>query len=234
MDSEPQDGASCCSKETPGDGQEGTPAGTKVLGTGASESSGVALDRPTMALRLGLIALVALAALALGLYEAPNMRTFSPVKRLFEGTPDFLATLPDDFPVLEGDVALASDPILINGNEVTSVRLASERDPSSLVMEYARLLKPLGYTCAPGSGFDDRPGKGLVRFAGPGQAMLGFRDPLGHPMGIVAFENSQTGGSDYFITREHTLDWGDTPDGKASGEDPPNLYLPPDATREYS
>ncbi|MHC4601182.1 MAG: hypothetical protein ACYS47_19485, partial [Planctomycetota bacterium] len=192
MASEPQDGSSCRAKDDPGNEGPGTPGGEGNPVEANPEGSGIPVDRPAAALRIGLIALVALAALALSLHEARTIPSL-PFPRIFSRTPDFLEALPETFPVLEDDVALAAEPVFINGREVTSVRLASPLDPVSLTAEYARRLKPLGYACVPGGAAPGRSGAEFVRFKGTGQAMLGFRDPEGFPMGIVAFENAKTG-----------------------------------------
>ncbi|MHC5038430.1 MAG: hypothetical protein ACYTHM_14050 [Planctomycetota bacterium] len=198
------------------------------------EGSGVQVDGPKAALRIGLIALLVLGAGAFGLHQSRFLPKLPGLSSLLSPRRIVRPDLPEGFPVPPEDVPLASDPILINGRKLASARFASARSPETLVAEYAQRLRPLGYTCLPGSG-KGKAGKGrFVRFAGKEQVMLGFRDPKGRFMGILAFANAATGGSDYFILRDLEPE-GDTVSeaGEIEGREPPGVIRPPLSTREY-
>jgi len=63
--------------------------------------------------------------------------------------------------------------------------------------------------------------------------MLGFKAPDGGFVGILAFANAETGGSDFFVVREGPGKPGEGEETEAPGNDPPGVAPPPASVREF-
>jgi len=127
-----------------------------------------------------------------------------------------------------------TESVVINGLEAASVRFASSRSPGAVVADYAALLEEEGYAVLPPVGHGHHEKGGFVGFASEDQAMLGFRDPEGRFMGVVAFANPVTGGSDYFVTRDgNEPEIGRRPGNDVPGKVPGDIEPPTASVREY-
>lgn len=195
------------------------------------QSSGAPLDGLTAAFRILLIALLVAGGAAFGMWQGKQLPGMSVLTDVFRGSKPPADALLGDFPLLDTDVALSSEPVVLNGREVSSVRCTSPFSPKNLMSVYAQRLRDHGYELeSPGRGADR-----TVRFVGEGQAMMGLRDPEGGFLGIVAFSNTIRGGCDYYVIREGVSSADERPGGgDVSGADPPGVPAPPGSTREYS
>lgn len=199
---------------------------------GDAQSSGMRVEGLPALVRMGLIALVAFAALAFGLRQGRRMPGLPAWPAAPSPREPDLSALPGDFPLLAGDVALASEPVTINGRRVDAVRFASARPPAAVVEALALRLEPLGYAVVSGAKGSEAAGR-FVRLGGPGQAMLAFRDREGRFMGVVAFANPTSGGSDYFVTRDLEAADDTVPGAEVEGEEPDPSMRPVASRREY-
>jgi hypothetical protein len=208
--------------------------GPGVAGAALTEESGAKIDGFTAAVRIGMIALLAAGVGALGLMQSNVLPDLGAAKILRSITgkrgPD-LAGLP----LLEGDVALSSESVVINGADVDAVRCTSLLPPRALVAAYAELLKDKGFT-ADGASLRSGAVGGTgspVPFDGQGSSMLGLRDRNGGFVGIVAFANTVRGGSDYFLVRDAPKEPARDDGSGVPGREPPDVPAPANSTREY-
>jgi hypothetical protein len=202
---------------------------------GRGEESGMPLHGRRTVLKIGAIVLVAAGVVAFGMLEA---RIMPRLPRSFRVMPRTAPELEKDFPLPEGDLLMASETVLFNGMRGYHLRCVSPRLPGEVVASFGKILESRGFEPAAWERSAARftPRKFFARFQGRGYAMMGWRDDEGRMVGVTAFLNPNSLGSDYFISRSEGP-VGEVPeraaDGDVPGGDIPGVVRPPSSSREF-
>jgi hypothetical protein len=198
------------------------------------EDSGLDVQGGRTILKIGLIVAATAAVAAFGIVQTRVLPEFP---RRFETMTREAPELENDIPLPEGDLLMGSEAVSFNGAQGYHLRCRSDRTPPKVVDLFAERLREQGYAHT-----DLRPGAPppersfYARVKGRGYAMIAWRDAEGRHVGVTAFLNPHTQGSNYFISRSEGPA-GSVPkrsrDGDVPGRDIDGVVRPPASTREF-
>ena len=126
--------------------------------------------------------------------------------------------------LLPDSTFVRSYPIVFNGAEAQFSQYRSPLPADEVVRRYR--AEP-----ADAGGPGERLATPMLSSAGSGCSVLSYGTREGRVVGIVAFDNVEFGGSDYFIGSMPLDADSPGPDGDCAGREPPGVPRPPRATR---
>jgi hypothetical protein len=174
--------------------------------------------RPGILRRVLLIAVAAAVLIGVTAFQSDAIvgRSYS-VFGLRRGSPDL-----DPLP---GARFIRSYPVRFNGLESRFGHYVSKRPAEEVIREYADRARIQGAATRP------RPDTPALRATGSGCSTLSYATVDGTVVGIVAFDNRQTGGCEYFVGAAEAEDDARRSSGDCPGREPPGVARPPRSTR---
>jgi hypothetical protein len=131
-----------------------------------------------------------------------------------------------DLEPLPGARFIRSYPVRFNGLDARFGHYTSKRPADAVIREYADRARIQGAAVRPRG---DVP---ALRASGSGCATLSYATDDGTVVGVIAFDNPETGGCEYFVGTTEQQDDVARSVGDCPGREPPGVARPPRSTRK--